>query len=293
VITLNVEQRLKESTIDYSICTLVNDHEEYHRMVQSFWKNGFLEPRCEFLYIDNSEQNKHDGFSGLNLFLRAVRGKYIIVCHQDVELICDGIKELDDRIDELDRIDQKWALAGNAGGKYKGNLHDLAIRITDPHGANVSRGPLPCRVTSLDENFILVKASANLALSGNLSGFHLYAMDLSIIASVLGHNVYVIDFHLKHKSAGKIRRGEDLLPGEIEFDKIKKNLINKYEIAFSPKWYSSSVTEIFIRPKILLDFKYNFQCLIWNFYYSMYSFFKRLELSSRKYISVRKTSGLF
>jgi len=288
VITINVEQRLKEILIDYSICTLVNDHEEYNYMLQSFWNNGFIEPQCEFLHIDNSAKNKYDGFSGLNLFLRAARGKYIIVCHQDVELMHDGINELNNRIDELDIIDQKWALAGNAGGKYKGNFHDLAIRITDPHGANVSRGTLPCRVTSLDENFLLIKASANLTLSGNLHGFHLYATDLSIIASILGYNTYVIDFHLKHKSAGKIRKGKNLLPGEAEFSFLKKNMINKYAIAFSPKWYSSSHTKIFIRPKILLDFKYNFYYLIENLYYLMFSFFKRLELYFRKYMSIRK-----
>jgi hypothetical protein len=293
VSTIDVLQRLKETLIDYSICTLVNNHREYNQMVCSFRKKGFIEPRCEFLYIDNSRKNEHDGFSGLNLFLRAAKGKHIIICHQDIELINDDIDKLDDRLSELDKIDQKWAVAGNAGGKYKSNLGELAIRITDPHGADVSRGPFPSRVTSLDENFILVKAGANLALSGNLSGFHLYATDLCIIASILGYNTYVIDFHLNHKSPGKLRKGKELLDGEKEFDEIKEIMTEKYSVAFSPQWYSSSTTEVFIIPKILLDFKYNFRCIAEKSYQSISSFFRQFKMNLTEYIFNKRVTSIF
>ena len=56
-------------------------------------------------------------------------------------------------------------------------------------------GELPAKVHTLDENFIVVRRAANLSLSHDLDGFHLYGTDLCLIADVLGGNRYVIDFH--------------------------------------------------------------------------------------------------
>ncbi len=67
-------------------------------------------------------------------------------------------------------------------------------------GRTSSKEKLPIRVGSLDENFIVVKRQANLALSHDMSGFHLYGTDLCIIADILGRTSYVVDFHLCHKA---------------------------------------------------------------------------------------------
>jgi hypothetical protein len=255
--TVSAIERLEQESIDYSICTLVNDGQEYERMLQSFARNGFKAPRCEYLHIDNTQINKFDGFSGLNVFLRAARGRYVIVCHQDVELLDDGIQQLDQRLDELSAVDPAWGLAGNAGGRYKGDVRDLAIRISDPYGRDTAKGPFPCRVSALDENFLVIKASANLAASGDLKGFHLYALDLAVLAAVLGYRAYVIDFHLQHASPGRLRSGGGLARGEVEFQVVRRRLIDKYKIAFAPRWYSSSAAEVLLRPKPFLDFGYN------------------------------------
>ena len=55
-------------------------------MLQSFFSQGFDEEICEFIYIDNSTQNTFEAYAGLNRFLREAKGKYIIICHQDILL---------------------------------------------------------------------------------------------------------------------------------------------------------------------------------------------------------------
>lgn len=192
--------RLPKGPIRFSICSLVTDLDEYAEMVASFRDGGFGASDCEFLYLDNSSGNTFDAFAGYNLFLTRAAGDYVILCHQDILLIGQGRDALEKRLAELDSLDPAWALCGNAGGTADGAL---AVRITDPHGSDQSVGTFPARARALDENFILVRRDANLALSHDLGGFHLYGADLCILADILGRTAYVIDFHLHHKSAGK------------------------------------------------------------------------------------------
>ena len=61
----------------YSIGTLVTDRAQYGDCVRSFQKAGFSED-CEFLFIDNSENNAHTAFDGLNHILNQARGEFMI-----------------------------------------------------------------------------------------------------------------------------------------------------------------------------------------------------------------------
>jgi hypothetical protein len=202
--------------IRFTIGTLVTDHRAYCEMTASFEAGGFSSDCCEYLFIDNSGATKTSASDGLRLLLDEARGVYVVLCHQDVRLLADGRAMLERRLAELDDIDPNWALAGNAGGVRPGVL---ALRITDPHGCDRRVGGLPERVSSLDENFILVKRRARIGLSRDLTGFHLYGADLCLVADLLGYNAYVIDFHLEHLSAGK-----------------KDGAYRAAEAAFAAKW---------------------------------------------------------
>lgn len=261
--TKNALHVLKSTQIRFSICTMVTRPDQYEEMLSSFRRHGFNDAGdCEFIFIDNTASNALDAYAALNVFFRTARGQYVIFCHQDIELIEEGKLELLGRLDELERLDPMWALAGNAGGRYLGDMDDLAIRITDPHGANQNRGPFPQRVTALDENFIVAKASANLAASGDLKGFHCYGMDLAVIADVLGYNTYVIDFHLRHKSAGKVASRQSLRPGEVHFSDARSALKAKYSERFSPRWLSSPTATVLIAPRYLRNAVYNLRLLL-------------------------------
>ncbi|MFC4870952.1 glycosyltransferase family A protein [Negadavirga shengliensis] len=223
---------------EFSICTLVTDHEEYAGMKSSFYEAGFTEGDCEFLIIDNSKANTMEAFSGLNLFLRKATGKYIIICHQDILLHDDNRMVLEERIRELDIKDPHWAVIGNAGGvNLKHRLQHITKGTT---GQTIEEKHLPIKVITVDENFILVKNEANLALSADLKGFHMYGTDLCLIADVLGYHSYVVAFNLTHKSDGN---------ADETFYQLKRNLIRKYRYAFRSRFVSTTVTRFYLSPK--------------------------------------------
>jgi len=230
----SAEARYRAEEKRFSVCTLVTDWGQYRTMLATFQSKGFVAPDTEFLYLDNSVGNYFDGYSGLNLFLNTARGRYVVLCHQDVRLLDDGIAVLEAKLAELEGLDPKWAVVGNAGGVRPGKL---ALRISDPHGTDTRQGHFPVRVAALDENFLVVRRSANLPLSRDLEGFHLYATDLCLLADILGHRCYAVDFHLRHLSAGTADR---------HFHNARRQLIAKYRRAFRARWLVSPSTSLFV-----------------------------------------------
>jgi hypothetical protein len=231
---VRADQRWREECIRYSICTIVTRPAEYAEMVESFKSGGFRAPDCEFLFLDNTQGNSFECYSGYNLFLNVARGEFVVLCHQDILLIDDGRPKLDAVLEDLTTRDPTWAACGNCGGEYPGRL---ALRITDPHGRDQRIGKFPVRVQSLDENFIVVRRSANLALSHDLAGFHLYGVDICVIADFLGCSCYVIDFHLRHKSPGK---------KDESFFSVRTRLVRKYRAAMRSQWIASTCTILFV-----------------------------------------------
>jgi hypothetical protein len=214
----------RHGAVAYSFCTLVTNLTRYHAMVEGFRRLGFTSADREFLYIDNSASNQADAFSGYNRFLRQASGRYVILCHQDVMGLEDGREKLDSLLAALSEKDSVWAVCGNAGVDVRGRRF---IRITDPYAPDQSTGqPFPRKVMSLDENFIVVKSEANLALSRDLTGFHWYGSDLCLIADILGWTAYVIDFHLRHDSRGSV---------DQHYNSLRNQLRSKYTRAFRPR----------------------------------------------------------
>jgi hypothetical protein len=231
--------------VRYSICTLVTRPEQYDDMLRSFQDRGFDAPDCEYVQIDNTRGNQFDGYGGCNLFLTVARGEFVIICHQDVLLI-DDRAALDRTLGELERLDPAWAVCGNSGGMAPGRR---AIRITDPHGADQRTTRFPARVHSLDENFLVIRRSANLSASSDLTGFHLYGTDICILADVVGRSAYVIDFHVRHLSPG---RRDDTLSA------AREAMVAKYRRAFSSRWVMTPCELMFMSGSGWLSRMMNF-----------------------------------
>jgi len=221
---------------DFSICTLVTRLQEYEQMVASFVQAGFSPTTCEFLYADNTQANAFDAYSGLNTMLQQAKGKYVILCHQDILLEFHRREELEQRIEELHALDPTWAIAGNAGAA--GPNH-IVYKVSYPDGTFANKGKFPVKAQSLDEHFIVVKNGLGINLSADLNGFHLYGADICLQAEVKGYSSYVIDFHLLHKSRGN--------PNE-SFQQCEKNLIGKYSQFFRPRWIQTTTT-LFYLPR--------------------------------------------
>ncbi len=241
-----------ESGIEFSICTLVTSLEEYSLMKQSFWERGFTSDVAEFLYADNTNGNVFDAYSAIKKFLVVAKGKYIILCHQDILLI-DDINDLRDRIVDVSNTNPRWGVLGNAGGYNPGKIY---MRITSPTMKDVSVGPFPQKVKSVDENFMLVRSDAQFGPSEGMEGFHFYGTDLCLQASLKGLSNYVIDFHLYHDSDGDVSYvadGQDV----PEFYRIKRHLIRHYQKLLNVGWIQTSCTKLYLSSFVTLNRIFN------------------------------------
>ncbi len=249
---LNITRAISSLSYDYefSICTLVTKKIEYEEMLQSFISKGFDEKTCEYLYVDNSEQCTFEAFKGLNEFLQQAKGKYVILCHQDIVLHDQDRSHLVSEIAKIEENDPNWAILANAGGI---NFKWIATNLTQGSGNKIIEKRLPLRTKTVDENFIIVKKSANLALSHNLSGFHFYGTDLCIIADTLGFNSYIIDFNLIHKSDGN---------PDHSFKKMRKEFIQKYDYAFRSRFMTTTITRFYLSGNWFTSWFYNLQSLL-------------------------------
>lgn len=188
--------------LDYSICTLMTNENQYRAMVESFIEAGFTTDRCEFIYADNRAGNKADGYRGLNRMIAAARGRYVVMTHQDV-LPIDPASQLDKVLAELTQKAPDWAVVGNAG--YDKRAAALLSRITDPFQFDTQLVDA-ARVASLDENFLIVRKEFPIGFSHDLTGFHLYGTDLVAQANLRGGSAWVVDFHVEHTGLGLINR---------------------------------------------------------------------------------------
>jgi hypothetical protein len=230
-------------SIQFSVCTLVTRKEEYKEMLRSFVDKGFTIDDCEFLYIDNSESCVFDAYEGYNQFLQKAKGEYIILCHQDILLHDNDKNDLLNLINEVSSKDSNWGILANAGGI---NLKWIATHITEGKtGVIRIEKYLPLKVKTVDENFMVVKKSANLALSNDLKGFHFYGTDICLIADLLGFNSYVIGFNLIHKSNGNTDKN---------FFQLKKALQKKYKRAYRSRYLTTTFSRMYFGGERSLQF---------------------------------------
>jgi hypothetical protein len=182
------------------VFTFVTDPDAYREMRGSFERAGFTPENASFVELrSGGGADEPEPYSTITELVATVREPFFILCHQDVRLDSGhGIEDLREAVRELEARDDRWAVAGNAGGSRSLRL----IRaVTDPHGGG-SNHALPARVHSLDENFLVIRSGTGAGCSPGLAGFHLYGTDLCLNALATGGRPYVIDFHLRHLSAG-------------------------------------------------------------------------------------------
>jgi len=185
----------------FHIVTLVNKLDQYQLMRASFIKAGFDENRCRYSVFDNSQKNIYDPYHTFNLIKPQTQEPYIIFCHQDLLMNQGhGFDQLIKVLDDLEKYDPDWAIAGNAGVN---DHYQTIAKITDPC-ATLSATRLPQKVHSLDENFLIIKSAADIESSSEIQGFHFYGTDLCLNAILKAYSCYVIDFHLTHLSAGHL-----------------------------------------------------------------------------------------
>jgi len=207
-------------------------------MKKSFLNSGFGS-KCDYFYIDNSNSNIYDGYSGINYFIKNIEAKYLIICHQDVELNFDNREKLDKIIADMDKIDPLWGVLGNAGGDD--NMSKLYLNLNDPYKSQKIIC-FPKKVLSLDENFLVINNKYNISCSHDLAGFHFYGTDLCLQALFKGCNSYVVDFYLTHYGKGTINK---------EFYDAKNRFIHKYSQILHNKYLRTTCAKLYFSNNYL------------------------------------------
>jgi hypothetical protein len=240
----------------FSICTLANKPDEYNEMLESFLKAGFTEVDCEYIYADNSNGNEFEAFGGINRFLREAKGEFVIICHQDVLITINDRKKLEQQINLVTSLDPNWGVLGNAGIN---DMYNTSMVMTEA-GISLRKGVLPSKVKSLDENFLLLKASANLAVAGDLEGFHMYGTDLCLVAECLGYSAFAIDFQIYHKGLGTV---------DESFHNLSDQLKKKYSRFFRGRYIRTTITRFYVSSNWLVSAIMNLGIMksISRFYY--------------------------
>lgn len=241
-------QKPAKSRIKFSVCSLVNDVEQYQNLLESFQNFGFNKENSEFLVADNRKVNQFDGYDWQRRLYAECRGEYVIFCHDDISLIDNDFNDLVARLEELDAIDPNWLLAGVAGALWQPPEHFTrrqrqVLIISDRYGSKRRMGVIPARVEALDECIIIMKRHRPIFGSYDLSGFHFYGADMCLMAEIAGGSAYVIDFHLHHGGDGQ--RGP-------AFREARKKFIAKYAPIF-PGRTVSTTSEIVHLPEIQND----------------------------------------
>jgi hypothetical protein len=188
---------------EFSICTIVTNHDEYQMLRNTLQEKGFNAAKCEFLVADNSQENHFSAYEAIRIFLRQALGRYVLILHQDAVPL-DNYDSLVLKIKNLEKIDPNWGVIGNAGKKQSDFKKGYMSLVT--HDGLHRTNHNPVKVDSIDENAMIIKGGSGITVSRDLSGYHFYGFDISSVAARLGYNVYVIDFQWRHLSPGTIDR---------------------------------------------------------------------------------------
>jgi len=231
----------KPATYLFSVCSIITSEEEYTLMRQSFEACGFTDG-CEYIIADNTKGNNFDAYQAIGRFIRESQGKYLIIVHQDVRCI-DNRLHLEKCLGGLGQKDNKWAICGNAGAI---GYHQFVHHINNA-GRIITNSNLPARVSSLDENLLIINKATSITISPDLSGFHLYGTDLCIIADFLGYNCYVIPFMVKHLSLGNLK----------ELNKNVDRFIDQYGKKIRSRYVETTCTKFYLSNSVFKNKLYN------------------------------------
>jgi hypothetical protein len=143
-----------------------------------------------------------------NRALEATDAELVVFAHQDVYLPVGWDSLLRRKLDEIDRVDPAWALAGAYGIGIAGR--GFGPVWTSSLGRIVGEVPLaPVEVQSFDEMLIVLRRSSGLRFDEELPGWHMYGTDIVCRARAAGLHAYAPGLPCIHNDRFKAELGAD------------------------------------------------------------------------------------
>ncbi len=133
-----------------------------------------------------------------------------VFVHQDVYLPRGWFERLERILDDLDRTNPLWLVAGaigiDAAARHCGRIWDSGLMREI--GARLDT---PVAIRNLDEVLLVMPRRAAHLWDRALPGFHLFATDLVLAAEMQGHPALAFDNPLIHNTKAVLRLGPDYL----------------------------------------------------------------------------------
>lgn len=147
--------------------------------------------------------NTYEGFSSAarayNRALDEAKTDVVVLVHQDVYLPAGFLAGLSAALLDLAARDPDWAVVGviglTEGEEVVGQTWSSGLRQLV--GQQVSE---PTAVITLDEVLLVVRRSSGVRFDENMPGFHLYAADVVLSASIMNLSSYVLHLPIIHHS---------------------------------------------------------------------------------------------
>lgn len=147
-----------------------------------------------------------------NRLLDAAQDDILVLLHHDVWLPRGWLALLHQRLDELERIDPAWAVAGAFG--VAPDYRQWGPVWTSSLGQIVGRVPMqPEPVQSLDEMLIVIRRASGLRFDEAMPGWHFYGTDIVCQARKAGMGAYALGLPCIHNDRFDKGLGADFTDG--------------------------------------------------------------------------------
>lgn len=159
----------------------------------------------------------------LNDVINLSKSDYLIIVHQDVFLPQNWQDLLKLRLEELNTLDPKWAVAGPFGRSEKLKKNVGCVYSSSLGGIVGNRISESIEVDSLDELAIFINMKSGINFEPNLPSFHLYGTEIILIAKSMGFKSYAVNFPLVHNDKFKPGLGLGFFKSYLYMRKKWKN----------------------------------------------------------------------
>lgn len=189
----------------YSLITIVNKESVYQEFLENLNTQKGVD--YELITINNEHNQYTSARQAYNEAAKGATGEYLVFLHPDIRFLAsDSLLNITKYVSKLDN----FGLAGIAGSPKKLVDNKRIILTNIIHGLNKESVPNsakvqePTEVQTLDEAlFIMKKSFWKKYPFPNKEGWHLYAVEQCLIASINGYHNYVIPANIWHTSNGK------------------------------------------------------------------------------------------
>ena len=198
--------------LDFSVICCVSKPDVFEKCLLASINECRAGYDIEVIPVINND-NRYSASNALNVGIDTCRSDIMIFAHQDVRLLYDWFKTLDEVVQQAP---EEWGIIGTAGiaakygrkdiGTWGGALNVDTVAIGSVWDSDESLGEPPywdgikelTRAHCADECLIAVNKRTGLRFDSMFHGFHFYGVDMCLQARAAAYEVYCANLPIIH-----------------------------------------------------------------------------------------------